>query len=162
MWKEDWFESDPRHQYKYTMRWYELFERAIPETSYGYWITNTGEYISVDYHNHSGAASKHGTTYGRAIEDGWIRIVLWSSESIGINYNLGAIGNRAVLALKALMDDMPELKLYTVEVRGRASMSKQCDSQRDAMNLISRTTKAAVSQYDNDDWKWITLQRGFS
>lgn len=58
------------------MRWNQiLLEKEIPHSSYGYWITDTGEFLSVPYEGHQKVAYNHSRiSYVHALHAGWIRI----------------------------------------------------------------------------------------
>lgn len=53
-----------------------LLEANIPETTYGYWITDVGDILVVANQQHLVVAQKHGfKTYEECYDAGWIRLV---------------------------------------------------------------------------------------
>ena len=128
------------------MRWNQilLLEKEIPHSSYGYWITDTGEFLSVPYEGHQKVAYQHsGKSYGHALQAGWIRIVLDHNELI-VNYELGTTNVRAVASVSKLIrqTDLP----VRIELRGRSYSGALFTNKADALAIIRKTTAAAVAK----------------
>lgn len=149
-----------RQANKYTMRWNQIIcEKEIPHTTYGYWITNEGEFLQVSYENHDRVARSRGSYYGRAMDDGWIRVILGDSEHgsgygnvLIINYQLGAIEIKAIsAALKLIRQTDSEIR---IEMTGR-SYSGGVFSKSEAAVIIRKTSKKAIQHYTNDNWNWV-------
>ncbi len=137
-----------------------LQERIIPSTVYGYWITSQGDVVAVPHESHFEVAKKLGTTYGHAMNDGWIRVIVQRriiGRTLLINYGLGDIAARAISALKDVAKSQ-EFQSFKVDLGGRAIKSENFETLHDMMTFVSRTSKLAVSQYTNDDWQAITKQ----
>lgn len=128
-----------------------ITERAVPKTEYGYWVTDKGEIIPVDFERHDHVARSLGSNYGLVMQDGWIRVVV-ENNTLSINYVAGTIKARAISALKPIAG-IQEFANFRVTVQGRLSINKHFATFSEATRLISRTSQAAISQYTNDDWQ---------
>jgi hypothetical protein len=76
-------------------------EAAIPATEYGYWVTDKGEIVPVDYMHSMTVAEMGLPSIERAMRDGWIRIV--SQGQFFIQMYAGCPTRRAVSALRRLL-----------------------------------------------------------
>lgn len=129
-----------------------LCEKAIPETEYGYWITDAGDIYPVSYEAHDKTAKEHGTTYGHALHDGWIRIVSMRKH-LDVNYHGGQIGRAAISSLQRLMS-LNDYSNFKVDVRGRFDLHASYTEAAQVMRMVHATSKKAVERYNNEDWKW--------
>jgi hypothetical protein len=72
------------------MRYHEIIAESTPgisQSTYGYWVNDTGEFIPVDFEEHRGVLAQHGITgisgreaYRKAYDRGWVRIIAKSSR----------------------------------------------------------------------------------
>jgi len=92
------------------MRLLQLLEGAIPETDYGYWITDQGEFINVGFQEHDYEANvrfQGSPVAGRvaALRKGWVRVVQ-SYTRLEIDFLIETVTNRALYAVLELIRTM--------------------------------------------------------
>jgi hypothetical protein len=101
----------------------KINERAgddIPETEYGYWITDKGEFLVVPKFCHEEVAEQAGTYYTACFKNGWIRIVCRPQAGRGdlnVGFYAGKLGNRAISALGRLVNSRSYAQ-YMTEIAG--------------------------------------------
>ncbi len=136
-------------------QWIDLFEKNIPSTFYGYWITDMGEFLPVEFEQHAKVALRNGTNYGHALQNGWIRLVESGSnvEVLNINYEIGATNSRTISALRKLMR-AGRYSIYNVDIRGRVFAHRHFEKIADVIQLMNNTSHDAILGYSHEDWQW--------
>lgn len=146
-----------------------LVEKAIPTTTYGYWITSDGEIIAVPEYGHDAASKEYGLNLGRALDQGWIRVVLMRDLSamptedfniITFHIKIGALQDKALRSLMHLLRSA-NYDHYLLDLSGRASSSIRYAKKYDLLDMVRFTDEASVAKYTNHDWKWIDGIRGY-
>ena len=128
--------------------------RAMTTTDYGYWITDAGEKFRVDANEgHQKVAEANGISFGHAMENGWIRIVVSDDNSLHVHYMGARVGSRAIATLRTVARSSHFPKIY-VDVGGSMYRSEVFDNSSELLRFVNRTSKAAVAQYTNTDWDW--------
>lgn len=92
------------------MRLLQLLEGAIPETDYGYWITDQGEFIKVGFQEHDYEANirfQNQPYAGRfmAFRKGWVRVIQGDTR-LEIDFASDFVTNRALHAVLNLIKTM--------------------------------------------------------
>ncbi len=101
----------------------ELTEAAIPQTDYGYWITDEGNIIPVGHEQHDKVSRENGGgPLGYAIDKGWIRIVVEPARqyvplSVSIYFWCYRLNNRSFSALSRLCRSYA-FERYVIEIKG--------------------------------------------
>jgi hypothetical protein len=127
--------------------WIKLFEDAIPATEYGYWITDQGEIIPVDYLDHWRVCRELGISYSNASNNGWIRLVRTIANGVTelcIDYSAYALTNRALSSLRRIIRS-GEYTQFVLEIHtnNRRDWVKhtRVESVREVLSIISETAK---------------------
>lgn len=101
-----------------------ICEEAIPETEYGYWITDTGKFLVVGDHDHAGVARRNGMdSYNACYAAGWIRLVCLpdratngATKSLLVRFDSGNPPMRAISSLRRLASR--DFTSFTVDIGG--------------------------------------------
>lgn len=122
----------------------ELTEAAIPQTDYGYWITDEGKIIPVGHEQHDEVSRANGGgPLGYAIDKGWIRIVVEPARqyvplSVSIYFWCYRLNSRSFSALSRLCRSYA-FERYVIEIKGvEADESTTLYSTSQSLALVKR------------------------
>lgn len=136
------------------------YEFHIPKTSYGYWIDDTGKFISVDHSGHPRALNGldilkqaeqeryRGSVYTYVFSKGWVRIIDIETDydpnlNVDISIEFNMLTPRSHGALLAFLKDREKrrtnadmISIY-VDATGTQSRGEVFHSFRDATRHIN-------------------------
>lgn len=106
-----------------------LFELDVPDTTYGYWITDTGEYISVGFQKHKDVAVQLIKRAGESsYTQGWIAVIVPHTYSYSTVVGKRTstefdaawgpnVSNKSLMALMKLIRDYSDIaELFVIKV----------------------------------------------
>lgn len=136
------------------------YEFHIPKSTYGYWITEDGEFATVDHTGHPKALAKlpiaqqaadeqyKGSMYAYVFNKGWVRIIDIETDynpnlNVDISIEFDVLTQKSYYALMAFLKDREQrrsnadLTAIFIDSSGGNRPSKEFNTFRNAMRYVN-------------------------
>ena len=129
------------------------YEFHIPKTTYGYWITDDGEFIAVDYQAHGAMLyaqnrvskkdpGRRITSYHEAFKNGWVRVIdepnMRGLARVWVEFE--QLTPKSFYALRAFLFDRAEAyaEKHTSVYIDTGTYSDSSDNFKDIIRLVNK------------------------
>ena len=140
------------------------YEFHIPKSTYGYWITDDGEFVTVDHTGHPKALTKlpiaqeirqhatneryKGSVYAYVFDKGWVRIIDIETDynpnlNVDISIEFDVLTQKSYYALMAFLKDREQrrsnadLTAIFIDSSGGKRPSKEFNAFRNAIRYVN-------------------------
>lgn len=114
--------------------------QQVPESEYGYWVTNGGWIIPVGFQKHQTVARREGgfDNYTEAMKAGWIRIIAPPSSQEDFLATLNLPTRNSVLrSVVNIIESRPQYRRYIIEENKAYSPPLlDTDNEKKAINFL--------------------------